>query len=669
MDGLYKILLSVVLRQNPNNVTLVGQAFNLNNPAVQNYLVQKLKGILPNTTSGAITENELMAAWLLANSGGGSGTVTSVDISSNGTALTISGNPITTAGTIAVDFNGAITDYVDGTGALQVFPTIPTVTPAALTRTDDTNVTLTLGGTPATALLQATSITVGWSGQLAVARGGTGLSALGIPLQALRVNSLGTALEYYTPTSGTVTSIATAGLISGGTITGSGTITTSMATNRLVGRATAGTGVMEEITLGTGLSFTGTTLNATGGGLTVGTTPIASGTVGRILFEGAGNVLQESANLFWNNTNSRLNIGNVTSNSPIDATNIARLAVKAQGSGSGSAEFIVRNSADTVNLFAIVGDGLWGFRNNAGTKSIEVISDYSLLFKDGANTTSIRYGSIPYFYADNTTNIGIRTPNNAFTIIENGNFLFTNNSGIQTGSGKNNILLQSATAPSTNIADYIYMYSADISAGNAAFHTRAEGAHIFYAGVNVGMRSNHNLQLAANNTVYATLRTTGAFGIANLAADPSGNNGDLYYNTANNKFRGYENGAWADLVQLTDSGTYTPTLTGVTNVTSTTAFTCQYMRVGNVVTVSGKLSVTATANNSQTVLGISLPIASNFAADENCGGLAHTINNTAADQHGASIYADATNNRATFDYYETHGSADDFTFTFTYRII
>lgn len=47
---------------------------------------------------------------------------------------------------------------------------------AALTKTDDTNVTLTLGGTPATALLQATSITVGWSGQLAASRGGTGVS-------------------------------------------------------------------------------------------------------------------------------------------------------------------------------------------------------------------------------------------------------------------------------------------------------------------------------------------------------------------------------------------------------------------------------------------------------------------------------------------------------------
>lgn len=51
--------------------------------------------------------------------------------------------------------------------------------PAALTRTNDTNVTATLGGTPTTALLQATSITLGWTGQLAAGRGGTGVSSLG----------------------------------------------------------------------------------------------------------------------------------------------------------------------------------------------------------------------------------------------------------------------------------------------------------------------------------------------------------------------------------------------------------------------------------------------------------------------------------------------------------
>lgn len=45
-----------------------------------------------------------------------------------------------------------------------------TITPAALTKTDDANVTLTLGGTPSTALLQAASITAGWTGTLADAR-------------------------------------------------------------------------------------------------------------------------------------------------------------------------------------------------------------------------------------------------------------------------------------------------------------------------------------------------------------------------------------------------------------------------------------------------------------------------------------------------------------------
>jgi hypothetical protein len=54
-------------------------------------------------------------------------------------------------------------------------------------------------------------------------------------------------------------------------------------------------------------------------GLTVGTTPITSGAVGRVLFEGTGNVLQQSSSLFWDNTNSRLGIGTAT---PLVSTDI-----------------------------------------------------------------------------------------------------------------------------------------------------------------------------------------------------------------------------------------------------------------------------------------------------------------------------------------------------------
>lgn len=69
-----------------------------------------------------------------------------------------------------------------GTGAVSAAPAWSAiaggdVTGAALTVGNDTNVTLTLGGTPATALLRAASVTAGWAGQLAVGRGGTGLAS------------------------------------------------------------------------------------------------------------------------------------------------------------------------------------------------------------------------------------------------------------------------------------------------------------------------------------------------------------------------------------------------------------------------------------------------------------------------------------------------------------
>jgi hypothetical protein len=51
------------------------------------------------------------------------GTVTSVAVTETGDALTISGSPITTAGTINIGFAGDATQYVRGDGALADFPT------------------------------------------------------------------------------------------------------------------------------------------------------------------------------------------------------------------------------------------------------------------------------------------------------------------------------------------------------------------------------------------------------------------------------------------------------------------------------------------------------------------------------------------------------------------
>jgi hypothetical protein len=56
-------------------------------------------------------------------------------------------------------------------------------------------------------------------------------------------------------------------------------------------------------------------------GLTIGTTPIASGTIGRVLFQGTGNVLQQSSSLFWDNTNGRLGIGTSSPSQALEIRN------------------------------------------------------------------------------------------------------------------------------------------------------------------------------------------------------------------------------------------------------------------------------------------------------------------------------------------------------------
>lgn len=111
-------------------------------------------------------------------------------------------------------------------------------------------------------------------------------------------------------------------------------------------------------------------------------------------------------------------------------------------------------------------------------------------------------------------------------------------------------------------------------------------------------------------------------------------------------------------------GVYTPTLTNTTNLDASTAYECQYMRVGATVTVSGKVDVDPTAAAS-TVLGISLPIASNIGATED---LAGTAANPAA-QESAALLGDAANNRATMQWIAVGTANRTMYFTFTYQVI
>jgi hypothetical protein len=80
----------------------------------------------------------------------------------------------------------------------------------------------------------------------------------------VKMTAAGTfSLDLSTYITSAVTSISATGPITVSGSTGSVNVSTLMSTNKLIGRSSTGAGVMEEITLGTGLTLSAGTLNAT----------------------------------------------------------------------------------------------------------------------------------------------------------------------------------------------------------------------------------------------------------------------------------------------------------------------------------------------------------------------------------------------------------------------
>ena len=221
-----------------------------------------------------------------------------------------------------------------------------------------------------------------------------------------------------------------------------------------------------------------------GGGITVGTTAVTSGTVGRVFFQGAGNVVQQSSSLFWDNTNSRLGVG------ATPATSV-RLDVRAQGALSTDIALRVRNSADTANIISVRGDNKLQFGSSAANW-IQNDGDFQLgSFVNYSTLLGWFGGAIPYQYQGATNTSMLRTNSNQNVKFVSAAGGATN--GILNNFGTSNIALTDAnlvfngtktftfengTAPTLSYTDSFQQYSADITAGNAAPHFRTENGNI-----------------------------------------------------------------------------------------------------------------------------------------------------------------------------------------------
>jgi hypothetical protein len=122
--------------------------------------------------------------------------------------------------------------------------------------------------------------------------------------------------------------------------------------------------------------------------LIVNNTPIVGGVAGRVLFEGTGNVLQQSGNLFWNNTNGRLGIGTSTPSSQID---------------------VFASNPIISTRIATDGIGKFNYLNGAGT------AEYAGIYLN-ANSGEMRMFTnttyFPTFYSSNAERMRIPTTGN-----------------------------------------------------------------------------------------------------------------------------------------------------------------------------------------------------------------------------------------------------------------
>lgn len=116
-----------------------------------------------------------------------------------------------------------------------------------------------------------------------------------------------------------------------------------------------------------------------------------------------------------------------------------------------------------------------------------------------------------------------------------------------------------------------------------------------------------------------------------------------------------------------DSGTYIPTTNDFVNITAVTPSTCQYMRVGYIVTVSGQFTVDAIAGGgTDSSFNFSLPLASVLTGSSDVSGVM-TVETTGGRTY-ASVVGDTGSNDAIAVFDSNSTTPVVFTFLLTYRI-
>jgi hypothetical protein len=321
--------------------------------------------LLGSTASGTAvaeitlgTNLSMTGSTLNAAGGGGSGTVTSVDVGGGTTGLTTSGGPVTTSGTITL--GGVLGVANGGTSSTSASSAISflagAVTNGQYLRGNGTVVQMSA---IQAADLPAISLSTGVTGTLPIANGGTGLTAVGAQYEVL--TSTGSAATWTTVDLNNSTSNVLP-IAKGGTAS----ITAQSAIDALAGSQTNG-----QYLRGNGTNVVMSAVQAVdlpqialGGSAVSGTLGVINGGTG------LSNVYTNGDLLIGNTTGSTLNRAKITGTGIITVTNGAG-TINIGATGAGSGDVVGPNSSGTNQIARfvdttgkLIGPGAWSDDSN-----------------------------------------------------------------------------------------------------------------------------------------------------------------------------------------------------------------------------------------------------------------------------------------------------------------
>ena len=423
--------------------------------------------------------NLSMVGNTLSASAPGTGTVTSVNADGSTTGMSFTGGPVTTSGTLTLGGTLALTN--GGTGATSAAAALTSLGAYPANNPNNYNV-----GTVTTASVITAN---GVSGTVA---NPTSTPAITIVLGAIVPTSVaasGTVTGSNLTGSSTGTNTGDQAIVLSGDVSGSGStgITTTIGANKvtygmiqavgasskLLGSTASGTAVAE-ITLGTNLSMSGSTLNAAGGSGDVtgpsvsvdGDVAVFNGTTGKIIKVGAttgtGNLVRETSAILTTASLLNTNIGTPSGGTLTNCT--FPVAIQNTGITCATARVLGRSTAGTGSVEQLtLGAGLslsGGVLDAVGTGSGNVVgpsssADNNFVLFDGVTGKLIKGAGWNQVNGDFKGPLGYSTMVDGFVYIPAGP---TAPSNTPTNTGIDNVPMFFHTNNSTN-TNVLYIHN------------------------------------------------------------------------------------------------------------------------------------------------------------------------------------------------------------------